>query len=51
MDTIKLNKQGDASIRVVELINELFGIDAQARNENMDHAARKLCATKKLRLY
>ena len=29
-----------ASIRAVELINELFAIDAQARNEKMDNAAR-----------
>jgi transposase len=40
VDAIKLNKQDAASIRAVELINELFAIDAQARNENMDHAAR-----------
>ena len=40
VDAIKLNKQDAASIRAVELINELFAIDAQARDENMDHAAR-----------
>lgn len=40
VDAVKLNKQDAASIRAVELINELFAIDAQARNENMDHAAR-----------
>ena len=40
MDAVKLNKQDAASIRAVELINELFAIDAQARNEKMDHAAR-----------
>ena len=34
------NKQDAASIRAVELINELFAIDAQARDENMDHAGR-----------
>ena len=41
MNAVKLNKQDAASIRAVELINELFAIDAQARNENMDHAARQ----------
>ena len=40
MDAIKLNKQHAASIRVVELINELFAVDAHPRNENMYHAAR-----------
>jgi len=40
VDAAKLNKQDAASIRAVELISELFAIDAQARNENMDHAAR-----------
>lgn len=40
VDAVKLNKQDAASIRAVELINELFAIDAQAQNENMDHAAR-----------
>jgi len=40
VDAVKLNKQDAASIRAVELINELFAIDAQARNEMMDHAAR-----------
>ena len=40
VDAVKLNKQDAASIRAVELINELFAIDAQARNESMDHAAR-----------
>ncbi len=40
VDAVKLNKQDAASIRAVELINELFAIDAQARNEKMDHAVR-----------
>jgi membrane fusion protein, heavy metal efflux system len=40
VDAVKLNKQDAASIRAVELINELFAIDAQARNENMDYAVR-----------
>ena len=40
VDAVKLNKQDAASIRAAELINELFAIDAQARNEKMDHATR-----------
>jgi hypothetical protein len=40
VDAVKLNKQDAASIRAVELINDLFAIDAQARNEKMDDAAR-----------
>jgi transposase len=40
VNAVKLNKQDAASIRAVELINELFAIDAQARAENMDHAVR-----------
>lgn len=40
VDAVKLNKQDAASIRAVELINELFAIDAEARNATMDHAAR-----------
>lgn len=40
VDAVKLNKQDAASVRAVELINELFAIDAQARKENMDHVAR-----------
>jgi transposase len=40
VDAVKLNKQDAASIRAVELINALLAIDAQARNEKMDHAAR-----------
>jgi transposase len=40
VNAVKLNKQDASSLRAVELINELFAIDAQARNANMDHAAR-----------
>jgi transposase len=40
VDAVKLNKQDAASIRAVELINNLFAIDAQARNENMVYAGR-----------
>lgn len=40
VDAVKLNKQDAASIRAVELMDKLFAIDAKARAEDMDHAAR-----------
>jgi transposase len=40
VDAIKLNQQDAASISIVELIDKLFAIDARARDEKMDHAAR-----------
>ena len=40
VDAIKLNKLDGASIGIVELMDKLFAIDARARNEKMDHAAR-----------
>ena len=40
VDAVKLNKQDAASIRAVQLMDKLFSIDAQAREENMNHAAR-----------
>jgi len=40
VDAVKLNQQDAASVRAVELMDELFAIDAQARDEKMDHAAR-----------
>jgi transposase len=40
VDAVKLNKQDSASIRAVQLIHALFAIDAQARDENLDHARR-----------
>jgi transposase len=40
VDAIKLNKLDAASINIVELMDQLFVIDARARNEKMDHAAR-----------
>ena len=50
MDAVKLNKQDAASIRAVELIDELFAIDAQARDEKMDQPHAMFCARRKLRL-
>jgi transposase len=40
VDSIKLNKLDAASIGIVELMDQLFAIDARARDEKMDHAAR-----------
>ena len=40
VDAIKLNKQDAASVRIVTLMDELFAIDARARDEKLDHAAR-----------
>jgi transposase len=40
VDAIKLNKQDAASVSIVELMDKLFAIDARARDEKMDHAAR-----------
>jgi transposase len=40
VDAIKLNKLDAASISIVELMDKLFAIDAQARDEKMDHTAR-----------
>jgi hypothetical protein len=40
VDAIKLNKLDGASISIVELMDKLFAIDARARDEKMDHAAR-----------
>ena len=40
VDAIKLNKLDTASIGIVELMDKLFAIDARARDEKMNHAAR-----------
>ena len=42
VDAVKLNKQDAGSIRAVELMDKLFSIDAEAREEEMDHAERHL---------
>ncbi|HET9101517.1 MAG TPA: IS66 family transposase [Acidobacteriaceae bacterium] len=47
IDAVKLNKQDADSIRAVELIDKLFLIDAHAREEKMDHAARHLLRQEK----
>ena len=47
VDAVKLNKQDAGSIRVVELMDNLFSIDAEAREGKMDHAARHLLRQEK----
>lgn len=47
VDAVKLNKRDAGSIRAVELIDKLFSIDAQAREERMDRAARHLLRQEK----
>jgi transposase len=39
-DAVKLNPNDAVATRIVKLIDELFGIDALAREEKLDHAAR-----------
>jgi transposase len=40
VDAVKLNRQDAASVRTVQLIDELFAVDREAREAQMDHAAR-----------
>ena len=40
VEAIKLNRQDVASTRIVAQMAKLFAIDAQARDENMNYAAR-----------
>jgi len=40
VEATKLNQQDVASTRIVAQMAKLFAIDAEARDENMDHAAR-----------
>jgi len=42
VDAVKLNKQDEACLRAVELMDALFAIDREARERNLDHAARHL---------
>jgi len=39
-EAAKLNPNDVAATRIVALIDDLFGTDAQAREQNLDHAAR-----------
>ncbi len=47
IDAVKLNKQDAESIRSVELMDELFAIDAQARDGDMDQARRHVLRKEK----
>jgi hypothetical protein len=40
VDAVKLNRQDAAAIRAVKLMDELFAIDCEASEAQMDHAAR-----------
>src|SRR3984893_4112339 len=40
VDAVKLNRQDAAAIRAVKLMDELFAIDREASEAQMDHAAR-----------
>jgi hypothetical protein len=40
IDAVKLNPKDDASTRIVKLMDDLFAIDAFARQENLDYTAR-----------
>jgi transposase len=40
VEAVKLHPQDVVSTRIVALMAKLFAIDAEARDENMDHAAR-----------
>ena len=41
-DAVKLNPDDAVATRIVKLIDELFGIDAMAREEKLDRAARQV---------
>ena len=47
VEATKLNPQDVASARIVAQMAKLFAIDAQAREENMDHAARHVLRTER----
>ncbi len=50
VEATKLNQQDIASARIVAQMAKLFAIDAQARDENMDHAARHTLRMERARL-
>ena len=49
VDAVKLNRQDAASISAVELMDALFAIDREAREEKMDHATRDRLRQEKAR--
>ena len=40
VESVRLDPQDQAAVRLLELVNKLFAVDAKAREENMDLAAR-----------
>ena len=48
-DAVKLNPNDAVATRIVKLIDELFGIDAVAREEKLDHAARHVLRLERAR--
>jgi len=47
IDAVKLNPKDQAATRIVKWMNDLFAIDAEAREKNMDHAARHVLRREK----
>ena len=47
IDAVKLNRKDQAATRIVKLMNDLFAIDAEARQDSMDHAARHVLRLEK----
>src|SRR5450631_225804 len=48
-DAVKLNPDDAVATRIIKLIDELFGIDALAREEKLDHAARHVLRQERAR--
>jgi transposase len=48
-DAVQLNPDDAVATRIVKLIDELFGIDALAREEKLDHAARHVLRQERAR--
>jgi transposase len=48
-DAVQLNPNDAVATRIVKLIDELFGIDALAREEKLDHAARHILRLERAR--
>ena len=46
-DAVKLNPKDQTSIRIVAQMDELFAIDAQAREQNLSHSGRHLLRLEK----
>lgn len=47
VESVRLNPQDQAAVRLLGLMNDLFAVDAKARAENMDHDARHLLRQEK----